>query len=118
MTLRKVVLRYAMLPRPSSRRARRLSDQLNEYGRYYFKSYDYAPFYVRATWRERWSPQAWMFWVLGRPLPGDAKHQYHAKGYKILEIGPERLVGKGAQLMEETKARLEGEALGTCPFSM
>ncbi|MCJ1405075.1 hypothetical protein MMC11_008301 [Xylographa trunciseda] len=115
--LRKVILRYAMLPRLSSQRARRLSDELNEHGCYNFKAYDYAPLYVRATLWERWSLQAWVFWLLGRPLPGDAKQQHHPQGYKISDIGPDRMIGKGAQSMYETKARLKVHAVRTCPFS-
>ncbi|MCJ1282961.1 hypothetical protein MMC26_002288 [Xylographa opegraphella] len=116
--IRKAILRYAMLPRLSSQRARRLSDKLNEHGRYHLKAYDNAPLYIRATLWERWSLQAWMLWLLGRPLPGDAERKHHSQGYKIGEIGPERMIGKGAQTMNETKARLEAQASGTCPFSM
>ncbi|MCJ1435824.1 hypothetical protein MMC27_005200 [Xylographa pallens] len=116
--LRKAILRYAMLPRLSSQRARRLSDRPNQYGRYHLKAYDNAPLYIRASIRERWCMQAWFFWLLGKPLPGDAELQHHPEGYKIGDIGPERMIGKGAQSMNETKARLEARPLGTCPFSM
>ena len=105
LILRKAILRYALLPRLSSQRARNLSDELNEHERYHLKAYDNSPLYFRASIWERWSLQASALYLLGKPVPRDTERIYHSKGYKVIDIGPERMIGKGT--LSITKARLE-----------
>lgn len=116
--LRKLVLRHATLPRPSFMRVRNISDTKNEHGRYYLKFYSNAPVYIRPSLWQRLTPQAWLFWLLGKPIPGDEKHGFHSEGYDINEVGPKSMLGKGLHDMRDTKTRLAQEDSGGCPFRL
>lgn len=113
-----MVIRYVMLPRPSFLRVRNILDSKNEYGRYNLEFYDNAPVYIRPTMWERLAPKAWIFWMLGKPLPGDQKRRFHPKGYRIEEVGPKRMAGLGLDEMDGTRLRLSSQDCGGCPFSL
>ena len=53
---------------------------------------------------------------MGLPVPGDEGEKYKPRGYKIGEVGPESMVGKGKESFEVTKERLRKERTGGCPF--
>lgn len=113
LSIRKILLRHAALPRPQLLKVRSLSDRQNVHGRYNILYYEHAPYYIRPSWLERWSLQAWMVWARGRPLPGDEGEKYHPKGYKIMELGPKAALGRSAQSTDEVQRLL---FKGACPF--
>ena len=50
-------------------------------------------------------------------MPGDEGDKYVPGGYRLTELGPEELKGKGMEEMKVTKRRLrENPRLG-CPFA-
>jgi hypothetical protein len=71
--------------------------------------------YVKPTFLVRNSPLAWFRWAIGGPYP-DGKN-YKPGGYKIFEIGPEKLEGHGLEECEATKDRLMNANRGACPFA-
>ena len=113
---RKLLLRYAFLPRPAWRAHRLISDAPDPDGRSFRVEYESEPWYVRPTLRMRWGLQAWLKWLVGRPVPGDGGGRFKPEGYVIKDVGPEGFVGKGAKEVEEGMSRLMGEGRGGCPF--
>lgn len=114
--IRKILLRYLALPRPYFMRYRSLTDDPTKDGRYFLTKYDACPYYVQPTWWARWSPSGWITWMMGLPLPGDEGQKYHPNGYRIQEVGPDNMRGKGAKRFEEMRSSLEKTRTGSCPF--
>lgn len=114
---RKTTLRHLCLPRPDWLPFQYLQENENEFGRYNLCMYDNLPLYVRATLWKRLNPQAWLFWMLGRPIPGDDKVKLCPEGYRIEELGPHNFHGRGQKEMEATKRKLSGQDRKMCPFS-
>lgn len=52
------------------------------------------------------------FWMRGLPLPGDEGEKYWPRGYKIEQIGPDIMRGKGGEYWRESKERLARERGG------
>lgn len=88
----------------------------NPDGRYSIRIWDGAPYYVRPTFQRRWGPEGWASRLLGLPLPGDEGERYQPRGYRIPEVGPDRMLGKGEQTAKETVAALRSTRTGGCPF--
>ena len=115
--IRKILLRYFALPRPYFMRYRSLTDNPTEDGMYFLTQYDACPYYVQPTWWGKWSPGAWMTWMMGLPLPGDEGEKYYPKGYRIRDVGPDNMRGKGLKRFEEMRSSLEKTRTGSCPFA-
>ncbi|KAF2833287.1 hypothetical protein CC86DRAFT_7713 [Ophiobolus disseminans] len=113
---RRFVSIYLLPPRPYAWRFNIISDAADEHGRYFISAYDAQPWYVKPTFLVRNSPLAWLRWAIGGPYP-DGKN-YKPQGYKIFEVGPERLEGKGVEECEEILGKLMGSATGGCPFAV
>lgn len=114
--IRKFVMRYLALPRPSFMRITAFTDQPDEHGRFYLTKWDAAPYYVKPTFWNRWGPVAWLTWALGKPVPGDAGDKYYPNGYDIPDIGPKYFEGKGRAQVEATMQELKIHRTGACPF--
>lgn len=54
--------------------------------------------------------------ILGLPVPGDEGDKYRPGGYKISEVGPDFMKGKGEDHMSASKEKLVGERMKGCPF--
>ncbi|KAJ5144559.1 hypothetical protein N7448_001951 [Penicillium atrosanguineum] len=114
--LRRVILRYLALPRPSFMRLDVFTEKPNEHGRNYVTFYEGAPFYVQPTIWNRWGPVAWIKWAMGQPLPGDDGDKYYPRGYCTPDLGPKYFEGKGRKELEMIKDTLRQQRLGQCPF--
>jgi hypothetical protein len=55
-----------------------------------------------------------MVWLVGGVVPGEGK--YHPEGYRICELGPDVLVGKGEVEMGKTREELRIRRTG-CGFA-
>ena len=53
---------------------------------------------------------------MGLPVPGDEGDKYFPGGYKISEVGPDAMRGRGIGYREASKERLVGERIKGCPF--
>lgn len=53
---------------------------------------------------------------MGLPLPGDEGEKYAPDGYKIEEIGPEAMKGKGEDWGKECMGRLKDSRVEGCIF--
>lgn len=53
---------------------------------------------------------------MGLPVPGDEGDKYRPNGYKISEVGPDSMRGKGADYMRASKEKLVDERMKGCPF--
>lgn len=78
--------------------------------------YGNAPYYIWPSFPERWLAQAWLHKLLGKPIPGDDGNKYNPKAYHIGKVGPNHMVGKGMDSMEDIKAALKKRNRGGCPF--
>lgn len=63
---------------------------------------------------KRWGPNALLLRLVGGLVPGDER--YCPEGYRIHELGPVELVGKGDDEMHDTRDELRAKRTG-CVFS-
>ncbi|CAF1146825.1 unnamed protein product [Adineta ricciae] len=99
MKIRALLLRHCMLPRiyPYDFGQGPSSCPLNEYGRYQRTKYLFQPWYVKETW--------WNQLFSSNDLKPSPKYRSH--GFKIEEIGPERFLGKGVEIMEKNVEKMK-----------
>ncbi|KAJ5627721.1 hypothetical protein N7490_009949 [Penicillium lividum] len=116
LNVRKLFLRYFVLPRPSFMKVQNVSAKPDENDRYYLTSWEAAPYYVKPTFWNRWGPMAWLTWAVGRPVPGDDGDKYRPSGYHINDIGPKYFEGRGQKAIEQTMEELKVFRTGKCPF--
>lgn len=114
--VRKFVLCYLTFPRPQFLRVHNTTYETSQAGTYHMTVYEAHPYYVKPTFWNRFEPRAWKSWIMGLPVPGDEGDKYRPSGYKIPELGPEFMRGKGAEYMRASKERLVGERMKGCPF--
>ncbi|KAL8917020.1 MAG: hypothetical protein Q9172_006015 [Xanthocarpia lactea] len=114
-TVRKFLLRYFFLPRPSMFQIHGLEGPDLD-GRCSLSVWEAAPYYVKPTFWRRWGPQAWVSKLLGLPVPGDEGAKYQPEGYNIPEVGPKAFLGKGVESAKETVHGLAKTRTGGCPF--
>ncbi|KAL9124971.1 MAG: hypothetical protein Q9217_005761 [Psora testacea] len=116
-TTRKLFLRYLSPPRPSFLRVHNTSEHPSRDGKYYMNTYEAVPWYVRPTLWNRYGPGTWVSRIRGVPVPGDEGDKYWPKGFRIEEIGPESMRGKGREYAKESKAKLAKMRMSGCPFA-
>ncbi|KAF1832410.1 NAD(P)-binding protein [Decorospora gaudefroyi] len=91
--VRKWALRNLFLPRPYCLRVKWFTEMNGHSGRAHFCSYTAHPWYIKPSFSARWGPKALILRAFGGMVPGNQK--YCPDGYRIRELGPEELVGKG-----------------------
>ncbi|KAF2842148.1 hypothetical protein M501DRAFT_928154 [Patellaria atrata CBS 101060] len=112
--IRRFILRWLMPPRPWFLPYRTISPEPDsKTGRLHRKYYESEPWYVPATFGNRYGLGAWMNWLAGRPIP---EKKFRPEGFLIEEIGPRRMEGKGMDEFKEMKERLMRAGRGGCPF--
>ena len=114
---RKYVLRYLWLPRPSFFPRSVSIERPSKHGTFFMTKQDTAPWYIKPTIWNRYGPLSWITRLMGLPLPGDEGGKYFPTGYKILDVGPERLRSKGIESMQNDKERVMKGMGGGCPFA-
>lgn len=92
------------------------TEEPDQNGRFYLTKWEAAPYYVKPTFWNRWGPEAWLTWALGRPVPGDEGDKYYPSGYHIPDVGPKYFEGKGRKQLDETMEEMKGFRTGKCPF--
>ncbi|KAJ4380564.1 hypothetical protein N0V86_003923 [Didymella sp. IMI 355093] len=112
---RKFVMRNLLPPRPWALRVRPVTDDPDANGRYFMTEYENEPWYIKPTFSERYSLLAWVRWAVGKPYPNGK--DYKPQGYKIFEVGPEKLEGHGLDECKAIRDRLMGSDRGRCPFA-
>ena len=115
LNLRKLALRHLALPRPHFLRHDIISEKADANGRYHRVEYESEPWYMESNLRNRWGAQAWVKWMTGRPIPGDA---YKPQGYLIHEVGPKSQENMGKKEFEATRDKLMSAGRGGCTFSV
>lgn len=97
----------------------RISDEKDPVtGKYNAYVYFAHPWYVKPTFAARWGPTAMMKRILGGAVPS-SDPTYLPGGYDASEVGPDRLIGKGGEEMDATKARLRARrVVGGCPMAL
>ncbi len=98
-------------------RAHYMTAEPTKDGTYYTLKYDAAPYYVKPTFVQRWKPGAWYSWLMGLPLPGDEGLKYSPGGYRIPEMGPESMRGRGGDFVMRVAEELESSRTGGCVFA-
>ena len=118
LTVRKLLIRFFFLPRPFFLRAHSPTDEPSKEGRYHMQTWDTVPWYVKPSFWNRWCKvQSWSSWIMGLPIPGDGGDKFWPNGYKIHEVGPEAMRGKGERYVRESKEKLVAERMRACPFA-
>lgn len=116
LSARRFVLRHLTLPRISP--VLEFSDKDPKTGRYYHNVYLVHPYYVKASFWNRWGFQAWMTWILGGTVPGGKDSaKYMPEGYRFDEIGPARKKGVGKEELEIWEKKIQKSRPVGCPFS-
>jgi hypothetical protein len=126
--VRKLLLRYASLPRPWALRNKKVSDEPDENGMLY-QIYSVAePWcvlnwmcrdaltchrYIKDSFWNRWAPGSWIKWMLGNPIPSAP---FQPGGYRAHEVGPAIAAGKGMEEHDESVRRLTSLNRIGCPF--
>lgn len=89
-------------------------------GRYHTVRYRAHPWYVKPSFWSRWGFSALVTrFLLGGLLPGDDGDVYRPRGYKIREVGPDGLEGRGTEEMDRMAERLRRERRGGgCPMGL
>lgn len=105
-----------MPPRPGFMRKRNTTDTPTPQGTYHFKLMDAAPWYIKPTLWNRLGPSAWPARLMGLPLPGDENGRYWSNGYRIQDIGPNFMRGRGGDYVKGSKERTVKIRMSGCPF--
>jgi len=116
LALRKYAIRHFFFPRPYFLRVHNTTEEPSKDGNFFMNDFTAAPWYVKPTIWNRWGPLAWKARLMGLPLPGDEGDKYGPKGYKIRDVGPESMRGKGMDFMQGEKDRLQEMRKMACPF--
>ena len=115
ITFRKYILSNLFLPRPQFLRVLWFTPTPDETtGKYHFMQYIGHPWYIKPTLTQRYNLNSWLLWLTGGFVPSDSKPEYRPDGYKINELGPVSLEGKGIDEMEAAKPLIQ--RLQGCPF--
>lgn len=116
--IRRFVLRHLCPPRPEFLAVKELTDADPVTGLYHTNSYLSHPYYIKPGFWNRWGVGAWFVYLSGGDLPGTRGAQYEPQGYRIEEVGPERMRGKGGKEMSEWADKLRNERPAGCPFNL
>lgn len=54
---------------------------------------------------------------MGLPLPGDEGDKYHPEGYKIPQVGPDKMSGKGEVFVKGAVEEMRRTRTGGCIFA-
>ena len=112
--IRKFLLQNFFLPRLYFLRPDWFTEIDGRTGRANAGQYIDRPWYVKPSFMKRWGPNALLLRLVGGVVPGDER--YHPEGYRIHELGPTELVGKGDTEMRNTRDELRAKRMG-CVFS-
>lgn len=115
--LRRFVLRYLSLPRPDFMAVKALSELDTTTGLIYKNDYLVHPHYVKPNLWNRWGPVAWFVYLSGGDVPGSKGGLYEPEGYRIEEVGPRSLKGKGKKEMKVWEEKIREERPLGCPFA-
>ena len=110
-------MRYLCLPRFTP--CRLFSDPDPQTGRIRQFAYLREPYYVAATWWNRWGPEALLTRLLGGTVPGGKEgDRYMPQGFLVPEVGPAYHRNKLLDEMKafEDKMTAPGAKRGGCPF--
>ncbi|KAF9886723.1 hypothetical protein FE257_011100 [Aspergillus nanangensis] len=98
--VRKCVLRYLALPRPSFLAVKLVRNSPNrETNLYNFERKGLQPWYIRPTLWANWGPGALLVRLFGGKMPGSRGDRYLPQGYDLMTIGPDPQKGKGLEEM-------------------
>ena len=116
LLVRKLVVRFLCLPRVSG--VEHLSQPDEQTGRITTRHYMKEPYYVPATFWQRWNPEACITWLAGGLLPGDGGSQMKSEGFLFEDIGPEKVVGKGIEETNDFEKGVKARASADCPYKL
>jgi hypothetical protein len=115
--IRKILLRYFMLPRPEVLAYQSVASTPNAEGLYNFSHSGFQPWYIQPGFWSIWSPGALLLRMFGARKPGSKADRYKPTGYDLKTIGPPPQEGKGLEEMRATAEFMKSRGAGECPFS-
>jgi hypothetical protein len=114
LVLRGLVIRYLFLPRPYAFRKIKVAEHPDPVtGFYHTQDIVAEPWYIKATFAQRWGPLSLWRRLIGKPVPGPA---FDSNGYKIEEMGPKPLKNSGKVEQAENESKLLKMDRSGCPF--
>lgn len=118
-SVRRFCLRYLTLPRPHAMRVQASPDEADPVTKnYYQNSYLAHPYYNKPGFWNNWGPVAWFKWLSGGDLPGSKGSLFRPEGYRLEEVGPDSMKGKGGDEMRKIEERIRLERPVGCPFKV
>lgn len=116
VAIRAWIVRNVFLPRPEMFHAEWFSSHPDPVsGRYNFKRHIGYPWYIRPSILQVLSPKTWLLWASGGYVASWNKPEYLPEGYRISDLGPVALEGKGSDEMDHSKTRISQMFL-RCPI--
>lgn len=76
------------------------------------------PHYTKPGFWNRWGPMAWFVRLSGGDVPGSKGLLYEPQGYRIEEVGPKSMKGKGEAEMKAWREKIRSERPLGCPFRL
>lgn len=112
IALRRFILKYLILPRPTILRRKWLEDKPDPTtGRYHFLKKSSEPYYQKPSLTSRLKAK-----LLGENDPRKNLDKYHRHGYKIHEVGPAAFDGRSSEYTDLDVEKLINSDRGGCPF--
>lgn len=117
LNFRKLALRHLCLPRRDAARELWFSQSPDpRTGRFHATHYVDRPWYIEPSLSNRWHIVSWILWSVGGAIPSKDNPENRPEGYKIADLGPENMEGKGIQEMDMARSLL-AEQVRKCPFA-
>ncbi|KAG8665598.1 hypothetical protein FPOAC2_10675 [Fusarium poae] len=114
LLVRKLAVRFFCLPRASG--VEFLSQPDEQTGRITTRHYMKEPYYVPATFWQRWNFEACITRLSGGLIPGDGGVKMKPEGFLFEDIGPEKVVGKGIDETNAFEEKAKQKAFAGCPY--
>jgi hypothetical protein len=116
--IRKLILRYLCLPRPSFLAIKSVAESPNsKTGQYNFVHKTLQPWYIEPTIWNKWGPRATLYRIFGGKPAGTGGDRFYPQGYDLNTIGPKPFEDRGKEEMAATVRYLKARGAASCPFS-
>lgn len=117
LTIRVFILRHMCLPRTENSKELWFSPDVDPVtGRFHAVHYIDRPWYIEPTFATRWNFVSCLLWLVGGVLSSRERPENRPEGYRIQDLGPNNMEGKGAEEMSVSKILL-AQQVQRCPFN-
>lgn len=97
---------------------RYISDPDETTGRIKHFHYMKEPWYCPDTFWARWNPESLLTRLFGGHIPGDGGPRLKPEGFLFEDLGPIRVMGKGAEEGKVLEEEVKKKSVTGCPFAI